>query len=86
MITPREYIEHFDPDSPQGSVLPDIADKMFPDHGPGLSIVMMNFMDALNFDLKKLRECSMTVTGPDGRIVPFCMFQLTDIDGKRKSK
>ncbi|MBP2640763.1 MAG: Radical domain protein [Firmicutes bacterium] len=86
MITPQEYINNFDSDSPQGSVFPDLADKMFPELEPGLSIVMMNFMDAMNFDLKKLRECSMTVTGPDGHIVPFCVFQLTDIDGKRKSK
>ncbi|MBU2702350.1 putative radical SAM superfamily Fe-S cluster-containing enzyme [Sporomusaceae bacterium BoRhaA] len=86
MITPQEYVAYFDPDSPQGSVFPDIAGKMFPEIGPGLSIVMMNFMDARNLDLKKLRECSMTVTGPDGRIVPFCVYQLTDIYGKRKSK
>ncbi len=86
MITPQQYMDNFDSDSPQGSVFPDIADKLFPDLGPGLSIVMMNYMDAMNIDLKKLRECSMTVSGPDGKIVPFCVFQLTDINGKKKGE
>ena len=46
----------------------------------------MNFMDAMSMDLKRLKECSMTVAGPDGQIIPFCAYQLTDRDGKRKSK
>lgn len=86
LITKQEYVDCFNPDSPQGSVFPDIADKMFPDLNPGLSIVIMNFMDAMSMDLKRLRECSMTVTGPDGRIVPFCVYQLTNIDGKKMSE
>jgi uncharacterized radical SAM superfamily Fe-S cluster-containing enzyme len=86
LITPQEYVEYFDPDSPQGSVFGDIAVRMFPQLNPGLSIVVMNFMDAMSMDLKRLRECSMTVTGQDGRIIPFCAYQLTDIYGKRKGK
>ncbi|GFE59910.1 radical SAM protein [Geobacter sp. AOG2] len=86
MITTEEYVEHFDPDSPQGSVLPDIADRMFPELGPGLSIVVMSYMDAMNMDLKRLRECSMTVAGPNGELIPFCSYQLTNIHGKKRSE
>lgn len=84
-LSSGEYHRHFDPDSPQGSVFPDIAARLHPDLEPGLSIVVMNFMDCMSMDLKRLRECSMTVTGPDGRIIPFCGYQLTDIRGKKKS-
>ena len=86
MITTKEYVEHFDPASPKGSVLPDIADMMFPELGPGLSIVVMSYMDAMNMDLKRLKECSMTVAGPNGELIPFCSYQLTNIHGKKRSE
>ena len=83
MISVKEYMERFDPASPQGSVLPDIADAMFPELDPGLSIVVMSYMDAMNMDLKRLKECSMTVAGPGGELIPFCSYQLTNIHGKK---
>ena len=86
LITPSQYVENFDANSPQGSVFGDMAVKLFPQFEPGLSIVIMNFMDAMSIDLKRLRECSMTVAGQDGRIIPFCAYQLTDIDGQRKKR
>ena len=84
-LSSGEYHTHFRPDSPQGSVFPDIAARLFPELAPGLSLVVMNFMDCMSMDLKRLRECSMTVAGPGGRIIPFCGYQLTDIRGKKKS-
>ncbi|MDD2273106.1 MAG: radical SAM protein [Desulfuromonadaceae bacterium] len=86
MITTKEYVENFDPASPQGSVLPDIADKMFPELELGLSIVVMSYMDATDMDLKRLRECSMTVAGPDGALIPFCSYQLTNIHGQKRAE
>lgn len=86
LITKQEYMNYYDSDSPQGSVFPDIADKMLPEADPGLSIVIMGFMDAMNMDLKRLRQCSMTVAGPEGRIIPFCVYQLTNVDGKKMSE
>ena len=85
-LSAAEYHKNFSPDSPQGSVFPDIAASMFPDLEPGLSVVVMNFMDCMSMDLKRLRECSMTVAVPDGRIIPFCGYQLSDIRGKKKSE
>ena len=33
--------------------------------------------------LQRLRECSMMVTVPDGRAIPFCSYHLTDAAGAR---
>ncbi|HZK53896.1 MAG TPA: radical SAM protein [Desulfosporosinus sp.] len=81
-ITPQEYARYFDPDSPQGSVFTDIAGKMFPESHKGLSVIIMNFMDAMTMDLKRLKECSMVVSKPDGSLVPFCSYQLNPLGGK----
>jgi uncharacterized radical SAM superfamily Fe-S cluster-containing enzyme len=78
-ITPQEYVDCFDPDSPQGSVFADIAARKFPELGPGLSIVVMNYMDALSMDLQRLQECSMIVAGEDGRLIPFCAHHLNSM-------
>ena len=82
-ITPAEYAEYYDPASPQGSIFPDIAASRFPGLGSGLSVVVMGYMDARSMDLQRLRECSMLVAGPEGRLVPFCAYQLTDLSGKK---
>jgi uncharacterized radical SAM superfamily Fe-S cluster-containing enzyme len=84
-----EYIEQFDPYSPQGSVFSDIIARIEPagmldkKWGRGLSIVIMNYMDAQTMDLARLKDCSMTACMPDGRLIPFCAYQLTDKDGQR---
>lgn len=83
MITPMEYSQSFDPESPQGSVFADIAARKFPELETGLSVVIMNYMDVGNIDLERLKECSMTVTMEDGRSIPFCAYQMTDINGNR---
>lgn len=83
-ITPDDYHREFDPSSPQGSVFPDLAERLFPGSQSGLSVVVMNYMDAFSMDLERLKECSMTVSRADGCIVPFCSYQLTSLDGKKR--
>jgi uncharacterized radical SAM superfamily Fe-S cluster-containing enzyme len=83
MIAPQEYIRYFNPNSPQGSVFADIANQQYPEAGPGLSVVIMNYMDAMTMDFKRLKECSMTVAMEDGGLIPFCAYQLTNLMGKR---
>jgi uncharacterized radical SAM superfamily Fe-S cluster-containing enzyme len=78
-----EYVQQFDPHSPQGSVFPDLAARLFPEASPGLSVVVMNYMDALSMDLKRLKECSMLVTMENGRLIPFCAYQVTASHGQR---
>ena len=82
-MTPEEYREGYSPDSPQGSVFLDILCKKGVRVDDGLSIVIMNYMDAVSMDTQRLRECSMMVTVPDGRAIPFCSYHLTDSSGRR---
>lgn len=42
----------------------------------------MAFQDAWNLDLERLRDCHLHVLHPDGRIVPFCAYNLTDSAGR----
>ena len=82
-MTMAEYAEGYSPDSPQGSVFLDILDKKGVEVKTGLSVIIMNYMDAVSMDTQRLRECSMMVTVPDGRAIPFCSYHLTDAAGKR---
>ncbi|MBQ3302316.1 MAG: radical SAM protein [Eggerthellaceae bacterium] len=82
-ITVDEYHEAFSPDSPQGSVFLDILAKKGVYVRDGLSIVIMDYMDAYTMDVQRLRECSMMVTVPSGQAIPFCSYHLTDASGRR---
>jgi uncharacterized radical SAM superfamily Fe-S cluster-containing enzyme len=82
-LSRQEYLELYDPMSPQGSVFIDIVAKQGLSPERGLSLIIMNYMDALTMDLERAEECSMFVTLPDGRLIPFCTYQLTDRCGRR---
>jgi uncharacterized radical SAM superfamily Fe-S cluster-containing enzyme len=41
----------------------------------------MAFQDAWNLDLERLRDCCIHTVSPDGRIIPFCAYNLTDAAG-----
>ncbi len=79
----EEYAQGYSPDSPQGSVFLDILDKKGIEVKTGLSVIIMNYMDAVSMDTQRLRECSMLVTVPDGRAIPFCSYHLTNTAGQR---
>jgi len=82
-LTREEYLALYDKDSPQGSVFWDIVEKSeIPSLG-GLSVIIMNYMDATTCDLQRMKECSMFDTMVDGRLIPFCAYQLTDAEGNR---
>jgi hypothetical protein len=42
----------------------------------------MAFQDAWNIDLERLKLCYIHTVAPDGRIIPFCAYNLTDSSGK----
>ena len=46
-----------------------------------LSISCMAFQDAWNLDLERLRDCCISVMSPEGKLVPFCAYNLTGADG-----
>jgi 7,8-dihydro-6-hydroxymethylpterin dimethyltransferase len=81
LISREEYVEKFDPNSPQGSVFADLLARREGFTGRGLSIVLMNYMDAWTMDLERLQQCSMTVKTADLRTVPFCAYHLTNVKG-----
>jgi uncharacterized radical SAM superfamily Fe-S cluster-containing enzyme len=46
------------------------------------SVSAMAFQDAWNLDLERVRQCCIHVMAPDGRLVPFCLYNLTAGDGR----
>lgn len=83
LISPSEYIAAYDPHSPQGSALADMIVGKGGSIEGGLSVVVMNYMDALTADIKRMKECSMVETMQDGQLIPFCSYQLTAGNGQR---
>ncbi len=48
----------------------------------GFTITGMAFQDCWNIDLERLQECSLHVLSPDGRIIPFCAYNITSTEGE----
>jgi hypothetical protein len=46
------------------------------------SISCMAFQDVWNLDLERVRDCCIHVLSPDGGLIPFCMYNLTDVQGR----
>ena len=46
------------------------------------TISAMAFQDADNLDLERLIGCCISVISPDGMLVPFCAYNLTNREGK----
>jgi len=47
-----------------------------------LAVSAMAFQDAWTLDLERLKGCCIHVVSPDGRLIPFCAYNLTSIDGE----
>jgi hypothetical protein len=45
-------------------------------HLKTLYVGMMHFMDLYNYDVERVERCSVHYAMPDGRIVPFCAFNV----------
>ncbi len=48
----------------------------------GFTITGMAFQDCWNIDLERLRECSLHVLNPEGKIIPFCAYNVSSSEGK----
>jgi uncharacterized radical SAM superfamily Fe-S cluster-containing enzyme len=42
----------------------------------------MAFQDAWNLTLDRIKDCCIHVMSPQGKLIPFCLYNLTDIKGK----
>jgi uncharacterized radical SAM superfamily Fe-S cluster-containing enzyme len=47
------------------------------------SISAMAFQDVWTITLDRVRDCCIHVMAPDGRLIPFCLYNLTSADGRR---
>ena len=47
-----------------------------------LAVSAMAFQDAWTLDLERLQGCCIHVASPDGRLVPFCAYNLTSASGE----
>lgn len=45
------------------------------------AVSAMAFQDVWNVDLERTRNCCIHVVAPDGRLVPFCLYNLTSAAG-----
>ncbi|MDD5105000.1 MAG: radical SAM protein [Desulfuromonadaceae bacterium] len=45
------------------------------------AVSAMAFQDVWNLDLERVQECCIHVVAPDGRMIPFCLYNLTSIEG-----
>ncbi len=43
-----------------------------------LFIGQMHFMDLYNYDIQRVQRCNIHYTVPDGRLIPFCAFNIFD--------
>ncbi|PMP60953.1 MAG: radical SAM protein [Caldisphaera sp.] len=43
-----------------------------------LFIGMMHFMDLYNYDVERVRRCNISYLMPDGRVVPFCAYNVME--------
>lgn len=41
----------------------------------------MAFQDIWNLDLERVKDCCIHVVNPEGKLIPFCLYNITDING-----
>ena len=46
------------------------------------SISGMAFQDVWNVDLERVRDCCIHVATPEGKLIPFCAYNMTDREGR----
>jgi 7,8-dihydro-6-hydroxymethylpterin dimethyltransferase len=67
-------------DPPGGEVF-DLSDFLDHVRHYRFSISGMAFQDVWNLDLERLQGCCIHTLAPDGRLIPFCAYNLTDSRG-----
>ncbi len=61
----------------------DGLDRFIREASQGMFTVSgMAFQDVWNLDIERLKGCCIHAVSPDGRLIPFCAYNLTSADGK----
>ena len=71
---PPEETPPDDPDSLDGALY-QLTHRRF-------SVSAMAFQDCWSLDLERLRNCYIHIMSPDGRLIPFCAYNLTSAEGR----
>ena len=90
--SPAKPVDHVEPASASGE--PASGDGRAPADGfnrflaqagaeQRFTLSAMAFQDALSLDLDRVRGCCIHVVRPDGRMIPFCLHNLTASNGTR---
>lgn len=51
-------------------------------HNNSFTISAMAFQDVWNVDLNRIKDCCIHVVSPEGKLIPFCMYNITDTEGR----
>ena len=51
-------------------------------HNNTFSISAMAFQDVWNVNLERVKDCCIHVVNPDGKLIPFCIYNITDTEGR----
>ncbi len=60
----------------RGLFTPKIREVLVEFHHHSLFLGMMHFMDRYNYDVERVERCVIHYAMPDGRVVPFCAFNI----------
>jgi hypothetical protein len=60
----------------------DLDDFLAASQSRAFSVSAMAFQDAWNLDLERVQGCCIHVMAADGRLIPFCLYNLTAADGR----
>lgn len=74
---PEESLPGREPAAPMG-----LDDFIRQSRTHTFSISAMAFQDAWTIALDRARDCCIHVMAPDGRLIPFCLYNLTGADGR----
>ena len=50
-------------------------------HNRSFSLSAMAFQDVWNVDLNRVKDCCIHVVSPEGKRIPFCLYNITDTEG-----
>lgn len=51
-------------------------------HNDSFTLSAMAFQDIWNVDLNRIKDCCIHVVSPGGKLIPFCLYNITDTEGR----
>lgn len=78
----RENSEHDQSNKKSGFIIDEFDIFLARLKTHGFTITGMAFQDCWNIDLERLTECSLHVLSPEGKIIPFCAYNISSVEGR----